>query len=83
MEVAQIHIDRLDGSGVAIGLTRYMALVGYLAEHGIHVFVSVLQENFRVEEQGAGRWLDWTLLLVNCFHDLVKHFLHFLKGIQT
>ena len=47
METAQVHIDCLKGRGVS--LTRDMALVGYLTEHGINVFVSVLKEDFRVE----------------------------------
>ena len=81
METAQVNIDCLKGRGVS--LTRDMALVGYLTEHGINVFVSVLKEDFRVEVYGTGFRLDWTFLLVNCFHDLDKHFLNFLKRIET
>jgi hypothetical protein len=76
METTQVHIDRLKRRGVS--LTCNVALVSNLTQHGINVFVSVLKEDLWVEVEGAGFRLDWTFLLVNCFHDLVKHFLHFL-----
>lgn len=76
MQVSEVHIDGFDGGSVFRLLCKNVPLLCYLADHGIHVVISMLQEHFRIEIESAGLGLNGSLLTVNSFHDLVKHLLH-------